>query len=159
MVREYVKAVRLNREFSVADHLYTATATAWGGRSGKVTSSDSRLELELSVPAKLGGDDGPGTNPEQLFAAGYAACFHNALKSIARAQKLDVAESAVSVSIGMVGGLAEGINLTARIEAELPGLESSVARALLAAAHERCPYSRATRGNIESDVVLVDSED
>ncbi|WP_084550555.1 Ohr family peroxiredoxin [Actinomadura rifamycini] len=87
--------------------LYTATATAWGGREGRVESTDRRVALDLSVPKALGGDDGRGTNPEQLFAAGYAACFHSALKAAARQEKIDVAESAVSVTVGMVGGLAE----------------------------------------------------
>jgi osmotically inducible protein OsmC len=140
------------------DTLYSATATAWGGREGRVESSDGRVGLDLSVPKSLGGDDGPGTNPEQMFASGYAACFHSALKAIARAQKVDVTDSAVSVTIGMVGNLSEGIDLTARIEAELPGVDPTTARALLDAAHQGCPYSRATKGNIESEVVLIDSE-
>lgn len=138
---------------------YTATATAWGGREGRVESSDRRLSAQLSVPAALGGDDGPGTNPEQLFAAGYAACFHSALKALARQQKIDVAESAVSVTVGMTGGLAEGIDLTVRIEAELPGVAHAPAEALLAAAHQACPYSRATRGNIDAELVLSKTDD
>jgi Ohr subfamily peroxiredoxin len=135
--------------------LYTATATAWGGRAGRVESTDQRLAAQLSVPGALGGDDGPGTNPEQLFAAGYAACFHNALKAIARQQKLDVEESAVSVTVGMVGGVAEGIDLTVRIEADIPAVPHDRAEALLAATHELCPYSRATRGNIAAELVLT----
>lgn len=141
------------------DTLYSATATAWGGRDGRVESTDNRLALQLSVPGSLGGDDGAGTNPEQLFAAGYAACFHSALKGIARAQKVDVSESAVSVTISMAGSLTEGIDLVAHIEGQLPGVDPQVAQGLLDEAHKRCPYSRATRGNIASDVVLVSSED
>jgi osmotically inducible protein OsmC len=151
--------VTVAKETSMPDTLYSATATAWGGRDGRVESSDKRIELQLSIPKALGGDDGPGTNPEQMFASGYAACFHSALKAIARQQKVDVSQSAVSVTIGMVGGLAEGIDLTARIEAELPDVDPDTARALLDAAHQGCPYSRATRGNIVTEIVLVDSEE
>ncbi len=81
-------------EGTTVSTLYEATATAWGGRDGRVSSSDDRVDLNLSIPKGMGGDDGPGTNPEQLFAAGYAACFHSALKAIARSQKVDVADSA-----------------------------------------------------------------
>jgi len=143
----------------MTDTLYSTTATAWGGREGRVESADKRLGMQLSVPKVLGGDDGPGTNPEQMFAAGYAACFHSALRAIARQQKVDVSESAVSVTIGMVGSLAGGIDLTARIEAELPGVGRDTAQALLEAAHQGCPYSRATRGNIRAELTLVDNED
>ncbi|WP_380173747.1 organic hydroperoxide resistance protein [Kineococcus sp. DHX-1] len=139
--------------------LYEATATAWGGRDGRVSSSDDRVDLNLSTPKGMGGDDGPGTNPEQLFAAGYAACFHSALKAIARSQKVDVADSAVSVTVGVTGGLAQGIDLAVTIEAQLPGVEEQVARGLLDAAHQTCPYSRATRGNVVQDVRLVTDED
>src|ERR1700712_5329926 len=132
----------------MTDTIYSATATAWGGRDGKVESSDNRVELSLSIPKAMGGDDGPGTNPEQLFASGYAACFHSALKGVARAQQVDVSDSAVSVTISLVGDLSSGIALAARIEPQLPGVERSGAQELLDAAHQRCPYSRATRGNI-----------
>ncbi|MEZ0165397.1 organic hydroperoxide resistance protein [Kineococcus sp. LSe6-4] len=139
--------------------LYEATATAWGGRDGRVSSSDDRVDLSLSIPRGMGGDDGPGTNPEQLFAAGYAACFHSALKAIARAQKVDVTDSAVSVTVGVTGGLSQGIDLAVTIEAQLPGVDEQVARGLLDAAHQTCPYSRATRGNVRQDVRLVSDED
>jgi Ohr subfamily peroxiredoxin len=151
--------VTVAKETSMPDTLYSATATAWGGRDGRVESTDKRIALQLSVPKALGGDDGPGTNPEQMFASGYAACFHSALKAIARQQKVDVSQSAVSVTIGMVGSLTEGIDLTATIEAELPGVDPETARALLDAAHQGCPYSRATRGNIKAEVILVDSDE
>lgn len=139
--------------------MYEATATAWGGRDGRVSSSDDRLDVNLSIPRGMGGDDGPGTNPEQMFAAGYAACFHSALKAIARARKLDVAESAVSVTVAVTGGLQEGIDLAVTIEAQLPSLEEAVARELLDAAHATCPYSRATRGNVVQTLHLVTDED
>jgi osmotically inducible protein OsmC len=124
--------------------MYEATATAWGGREGRVSSSDDRLDVNLSLPKGMGGDDGPGTNPEQMFAAGYAACFH---------------DSAVSVTVGVTGGMAEGIDLAVKIEAQLPGLAEDVARGLLDAAHQVCPYSRATRGNVVQELVLVPDED
>lgn len=143
----------------MAETIYSATSTAWGGREGRVQSADNRIDLQLSVPKALGGDDGPGTNPEQLFAAGYAACFHSALKAVGRQQGLDLADSAVSVTIGMAGGLTEGIDLTARIEAEIPRVDAGAARTILDAAHQACPYSRATKGNIVSEIVLAASED
>lgn len=136
--------------------IYSATSTAWGGREGKVESSDGRVKLDLSVPKAMGGDDGPGTNPEQLFATGYAACFHSALKLVAGARKVDVADSAVSVTVGFLAGDDGGFDLSTRIEAELPGVERSVAEELIAAADQACPYSRATRGNIAHEVAPVD---
>ncbi|CAO5193101.1 organic hydroperoxide resistance reductase B [Frankia sp. AiPs1] len=136
--------------------LYSATSTAWGGREGRVASSDNRLDLQLSVPKGMGGDDGPGTNPEQLFATGYAACFHSALRAVARGKKIDVKDSAVSVTVSIGADDAGGFGLSTRIEAQIPGVERATAQELLAAAHEMCPYSRATRGNVPSEVVLVE---
>jgi osmotically inducible protein OsmC len=140
----------------MSDTLYSTTATAWGGRNGKVTTSDNRLQLDLSVPKSMGGDDGPGTNPEQMFAGGYAACFHSAVKNIAAAKRLDVRESAISVTVSLVGSLADRqISLAAKIEAELPGMDPQVARELLEAAHQFCPYSVATRNNMPVELVLI----
>lgn len=133
---------------------YTATSTAWGGRDGRVTSTDNRLDLQLSVPRAMGGDDGPGTNPEQLFATGWAACFHSALKSAARRAKVDVAESAVTVTVGLVRE-GEGVDLTGRIEVEIENVDREIAQQLVDQAHAGCPYSKATRGNITQEVVLV----
>jgi Ohr subfamily peroxiredoxin len=139
------------------DTIYSTTATAWGGRSGRVTSTDNRLDVQLSSPASMGGDDGPGTNPEQMFAGGYAACFHSALRATAGGRKLDVSESAVSVTISLVGSIKERrLGLAAKIEAEIPGLDPAVARELLEATHQLCPYSVATRGNIPVELVLVE---
>ncbi|EIV95049.1 organic hydroperoxide resistance protein [Frankia sp. QA3] len=138
--------------------IYSATSTAWGGRDGRVASSDNRLDLQLSMPKGLGGDDGPGTNPEQLFATGYAACFHSALKAVARGKKVDVTDSAVSVTVELLRGDEGSIGLGARIEAQIPGLERATAQELLEAAHALCPYSQATKGNIPSEVVLVDND-
>lgn len=138
----------------MAEPTYTATSTAWGGRNGRVTSTDDRLDLQLSVPSAMGGDDGPGTNPEQLFATGWAACFHSAVKSAARRAKVDVTESAVTVTVGLVMG-DDGPQLSGRIEAEIAGVDREVAQQLVDDAHAGCPYSRATRGNISQEVVLV----
>lgn len=140
----------------MATTLYTATSTAWGGREGRAASSDNRVDLQLSVPKGLGGDDGPGTNPEQLFATGYAACFHSALKLVAGQRKIDVADSAVSVTVSLVANDSGNLDLATRIEGQLPGLDTAAAQELLEAAHAVCPYSRATRGNIASEVVVVE---
>jgi Ohr subfamily peroxiredoxin len=135
--------------------LYSATSTAWGGRDGRVTSSDGRIDLQLSIPKSIGGDDGAGTNPEQLFATGYAACFHSALKLVAGQEKVDVSESAVSVTVDLLSDDG-GFGIGAKIEAELPGVDPETARRLVDRAHEVCPYSKATRGNIPSEVVVVE---
>lgn len=139
----------------MSEPVYETTSTAWGGREGRAASADGRVDLNLSVPKGLGGDDGPGTNPEELFATGYAACFHSALKLVAGQQRIDVSESAVSVTIGLNGSPKEGFDLSGRIEAELPGMEQQAATALVDTAHQVCPYSRATRGNIDVEVVAT----
>src|SRR3954468_5116250 len=130
--------------------LYTAVATATdAGRAGTAHTDDGKLDLQLSLPAGLGGDDGPGTNPEQLFAAGYAACFSSALgASAARdGDASDVEGSTVTAHVGL-GPLGKGrFGLEVRLEVKLPKLEQEKAEALVAVAHERCPYSNATRGN------------
>jgi osmotically inducible protein OsmC len=140
----------------MSDALYSATSTAWGGREGRVVSSDERLDLQLSIPAAIGGDDGPGTNPEQLFATGWAACFHSALKLVARQHKADVSESAVSVTVSLVMNTEGGFDIAGHIEAELPGLDHATASALVDEAHRVCPYSRATRNNITVEVSSVE---
>jgi Ohr subfamily peroxiredoxin len=142
----------------MAHTIYAATSTAWGGRDGRVASSDNRLDLQLSIPKGVGGDDGPGTNPEQLFSSGYAACFHSALKAVARGQKVDVTDSAVTVTVDLRSESDGGFGIGARIEAQLPGVDPATAQQLLDAAHQLCPYSRATRGNIPSEVVLVEDD-
>jgi len=132
--------------------LYTAVATATDqGRGGSARSDDGRLDVQLSSPKAMGGDDGPGTNPEQLFAAGYAACFSSALGgSAAREGDASVVEgSTVTAHVG-IGPLGKGrFGLEVRLEVKLPKLEQDKAEALVAVAHERCPYSNATRGNVE----------
>jgi osmotically inducible protein OsmC len=135
--------------------LYTAEATAWGGREGRVASSDGVVDVQLVLPKGLGGPGGDKTNPEQLFAAGYAACFHSALKLIASADKIDVSESAITARVSL--GMAEtgAFNLAVELEAELPGVDHAQAEELVAKAHEVCPYSNATRGNIEVTLSVV----
>ncbi|MFF3065285.1 organic hydroperoxide resistance protein [Oerskovia sp. NPDC057915] len=136
--------------------LYTAEALATGeGRNGHVRSTDGRVDLDVAVPKEMGGS-GDGSNPEQLFAAGYAACFHSALLGVARQRKITVADSAIgaSVSIGPLEG--GGYTLAVHLEASLPGVERDVAQELVEQAHQVCPYSNATRGNIEVTVAVVD---
>ncbi len=130
-------------------NLYTAEATATGGRAGHAKSSDGRLDLSLSVPAGIGGDDGPGTNPEQLFAAGYAACFQGALGVVARRQKLDLSDdSTITARVGLQrAGLAFALDV--ELEGHFPGLTAEEGLELMKAAHEVCPYSVATRGNVD----------
>jgi lipoyl-dependent peroxiredoxin len=135
--------------------LYTAHATAHGGRDGKVASNDGKLDVVVAPPAELGGS-GNGTNPEQLFAAGYAACFHSALKTVARKTRQDVEGSTVTaeVGIGPINGGA-GYGLEVALVVSLPGLDRPVAEELVAKAHEVCPYSNATRGNIKVDLTVA----
>jgi osmotically inducible protein OsmC len=135
---------------------YTASATATGdGRNGHVRSSDAVLDLELAVPKEMGGPGGAHTNPEQLFAAGYAACFHSALKAVAARQKITLTDTAITVDIG-IGSIGDGrFGLSATIEAEIPGVDEDTARTLLETAHQVCPYSNATRGNIEVKLNLA----
>jgi Ohr subfamily peroxiredoxin len=130
------------------DVLYTAQATARGGREGEVVSDDGVLDLTLTLPKELGGPGGDHTNPEQLFAAGYAACFHSALKRVAGMKKIDVEGSSITARVGLgVEGQAFGI--TATLVGAFPTLDAAAGQELMAAAHEVCPYSRATRGNVD----------
>jgi Ohr subfamily peroxiredoxin len=137
------------------DVLYTAEATAWGGREGRVVSSDKVLDLELAIPTGMGGPGGEKSNPEQLFAAGYSACFHSALKFVAAAEKVDVSESAVTARVGIGANDRGGFGLQVELEAELPDLDQAQAEALVAKAHEVCPYSNATRGNVEVTLTVT----
>ncbi|PJE29701.1 peroxiredoxin, Ohr subfamily [Pseudooceanicola antarcticus] len=130
--------------------LYTTKATAEGGREGRAATADGALEVALVTPKELGGAGGAGTNPEQLFAAGYAACFLSALKAVARMQKKTVPEDAkANAEVGIGKREDGGFGLTVALSIELPGLPDDEADALIAAAHEVCPYSHATRGNID----------
>lgn len=133
--------------------LYTAEALSTGaGRNGHVRSTDGRVDLDLATPKEMGGS-GQGTNPEQLFAAGYAGCFHSALQMVARASKADVTDSSVGARVS-IGKQGEGFGLAVTLEVVLPNLEETEARALMEKAHQVCPYSNATRGNIEVTLEL-----
>ncbi|MEV4822761.1 organic hydroperoxide resistance protein [Micromonospora sp. NPDC049275] len=133
--------------------LYTASATATGdGRDGHVETSDGTLALDLAVPKEMGGAGG-AANPEQLFAAGYAACFHSALRLVARRAKADVSDSVVAAEVGIGPNGSGGFGLTVRLVVDLPAVARDAAEQLVEQAHQVCPYSNATRGNI--DVALT----
>jgi len=129
--------------------LYTAEAVVEGGRAGRGRTSDGRLTVDLSVPREMGGDGGAGTNPEQLFAVGYAACFQSALLSVARGRKLDASDSKVTARVGIGPTGHGGFSLAVALDLHAPGLSRADAEDLMRRAHERCPYSNATRGNID----------
>ncbi|MBV9919333.1 MAG: organic hydroperoxide resistance protein [Pseudonocardia sp.] len=129
--------------------LYTASALSTGdGRNGHVRSSDGVLDLDLATPTEMGGPGG-ATNPEQMFAAGYAACFHSALKGAARREKVTLADSSVTADVGIGPRDEGGFGLTVALHVELGGLDQAEADKLVAAAHQMCPYSNATRGNVD----------
>ncbi len=134
--------------------LYTASATAKAGRDGGVRSDDGALDLGLSVPKGLGGNGAAGTNPEQLFAAGYSACFGSAVAHVARAQKLVTGPISITARVG-IGPIAHGFGLTVELDAHLPELARDKAEALVQAAHQVCPYSNATRGNVPVTLRVV----
>ncbi|ATP27090.1 organic hydroperoxide resistance protein [Chromobacterium violaceum] len=135
--------------------LYTAEATATGGRDGRAESSDGALQVKLSTPRELGGQGGDGTNPEQLFAAGYSACFIGALKVAAQQAGVRLpAEVSVTGKVS-IGPIAHGFGIAAKLAVSLPGLERDAGLRLIEAAHGICPYSNATRGNIEVELTLA----
>ncbi|WP_445362770.1 organic hydroperoxide resistance protein [Microbulbifer sp. ANSA003] len=130
--------------------VYTAVATANGGRDGEAQSSDGKLSVKLSIPKELGGSGGDGTNPEQLFAAGYSACFIGALKFVAGKEKVKVPEeTTVRAEVG-IGPQGKGFGLDIDLYIDLPGLDQATAEKIANTAHEEvCPYSNATRGNVD----------
>lgn len=133
--------------------LYTAEALATGaGRNGHVQIAGTELGLDLAIPKEMGGS-GNGYNPEQLFAAGYSACFHSALQMVARTRKLELGESSVGARIN-IGKQGEGFGLSVVLEVVIPAQPEDVARELVEQAHQVCPYSNATRGNIDVDLVV-----
>jgi lipoyl-dependent peroxiredoxin len=135
--------------------LYTGKASATGGRDGRAVSSDNVLDLQLSTPRELGGAGGPGTNPEQLFAAGYSACFLGALKLVAGKQKIALpADTKISGNVG-IGPAPVGFALAVELQISVPGLAREKVQELVAAAHQVCPYSNATRGNIDVTLTVV----
>jgi osmotically inducible protein OsmC len=136
------------------DVLYTAVATAENGRDGRVATDDGKLDVVVSPPAELGGS-GSGTNPEQLFAAGYSACFQSALGAVARARKADITGSRVTARVGIGKTPDGGYGLTVDLAVLLPALDEAAAKELVDQAHEVCPYSNATRGNIAVNLTLL----
>lgn len=138
------------------DVKYRTAAIATGGRDGSARVEDSALELKLSTPRELGGAGGEGANPEQLFAAGYSACFIGAMKAVAPSLKLRVPAETTARAVVGIGPRSEGgFGITADLEISLPGLSSEDARRLVEAAHQVCPYSNATRGNVDVGLTVV----
>jgi osmotically inducible protein OsmC len=134
--------------------LYTAEATTVGGREGHVRSADGALNLDLAIPKELGGPGGLATNPEQLFAAGYAACFENAVRHVARQSKVRVGQASVTARVGIGPDGSGGFGLTVELHVRLPELDSQEAGELVALAHQTCPYSNAVRGNVDVQVMV-----
>lgn len=140
---------------SIEKVLYTAQATATGGREGRAVSSDGVLDLQLSTPRELGGAGGAGTNPEQLFAAGYSACFLGALKFVAGQNKVALpAATQITGRVG-IGAIPTGFGIEVELTIAVPGLPREQVEALVAKAHIVCPYSNATRGNIDVTLVIA----
>jgi hypothetical protein len=134
--------------------LYTAHAHTTGGRDGRSVSDDGLLDVKLSPPKAMGGA-GTATNPEQLFAAGYSACFMGALKHVAGVKKVTVpADASIDASVD-IGPIPAGFGISARLAISLPGMDRSVAQDLIDTAHQVCPYSNATRGNIDVEITLI----
>lgn len=135
--------------------LYRTSATANSGRDGRAVSADGVLDVKLALPKELGGDGRAATNPEQLFAAGYAACFLSAVKFVAGQQKVAISsEATVTAEVG-IGQIPTGFGLEATLKINLPGVDAETAQALVEKAHIVCPYSNATRGNIQVSLQLV----
>ncbi|MBL8303342.1 MAG: organic hydroperoxide resistance protein [Ideonella sp.] len=135
--------------------LYTAQATSTGGRAGTSKSSDGVLDVTLTTPKELGGDGARGTNPEQLFAAGYSACFLGAMKFVAGSQKISLpASTSITADVG-IGPIPAGFGIQVAMAISIPGMERAAAEKLVQAAHGVCPYSNATRGNIDVTLTVV----
>lgn len=137
--------------------VYSTQATSTGGREGKSATPDGRLSVTLSTPKELGGAGGPGTNPEQLFAAGYSACFIGALKFVASQEKVKLPSEPEITGIVGIGANPKGVGfaITAELQIKLEGLDKEVAKALVEKAHQVCPYSNATRNNVDVTLTLV----
>lgn len=140
---------------SIEKVLYRAQATATGGRDGRAVSSDGVLDLKLTTPKELGGAGGVGTNPEQLFAAGYSACFIGAMKFVAGREKIALpAETSIEGHVG-IGPIPAGFGIEVELRISIPGMDRAQAEALVAKAHQVCPYSNATRNNIDVTLTVV----
>ncbi|MCX5407402.1 organic hydroperoxide resistance protein [Streptomyces sp. NPDC006487] len=135
-----------------SDVAYTAVATAENGRDGRVATNDGRLEVVVNPPKELGGS-GEGTNPEQLFAAGYSACFQGALGVVARNENADITGSTVTAEVG-IGKNDDGFGIIVKISASIPNVDAATAKDLIEKAHQVCPYSKATRGNITVELAV-----
>lgn len=139
---------------AISGTIYTAQATAHGGRAGRIESKGGHLKMDLSVPSEMGGDGGTGTNPEQLFAAGYAACFQGALGVVARRNKVDTTQSKVTAQVGLQkAGLSFALDV--ELHVSIPGVEREMAEKLVHEAHQVCPYSVAIRGNVDVRLVVL----
>ncbi len=135
--------------------LYTAHATSTGGRAGTSKSPDGALNVTLTTPKELGGDGAAGTNPEQLFAAGYSACFLGAMKHVAMMQKISLpANTSIDAEVG-IGQIPAGFSIAVAMKVSIPGMERAAAEKLVQTAHGVCPYSNATRGNIDVTLTVV----
>jgi osmotically inducible protein OsmC len=134
--------------------LYTAEATVQGGREGSGRTDDGRLIVDLDVPTEMGGSGGPGTNPEQLFSVGYAACFQSTLLRIASGRKLDLGQSTITSHVSIGPDAAGAFGLAVTLDLDAPQLDREQAADLMSRAHEVCPYSRATRGNISVELMV-----
>ena len=135
--------------------LYTAHATSTGGREGTSKSDDGVLDLKLTTPKGLGGSGATGTNPEQLFAAGYSACFIGAMKHVAMMQKIALpADTSIAADVG-IGPIPQGFGIQVALHVHIPGMDKDAAKKIVDAAHQVCPYSNATRGNIEVTLDVV----
>ncbi|MEU1015781.1 organic hydroperoxide resistance protein [Streptomyces sp. NPDC005900] len=136
------------------DVKYTAVATAENGRDGRVASDDGKLDVVVNPPKEMGGS-GAGTNPEQLFAAGYSACFQGALGVVARKENADISGSTVTAEVGIGQNESGGFGLEVAITASIPNVDADTARSLVEKAHQVCPYSNATRGNIKVELAVA----
>jgi len=134
--------------------IYKTRVEVKGGRNGHVKSDDGVIDLDVRMPKEMGGSEAGYTNPEQLFAAGYSACFDGALNLVARQERIKIKDTVVAVTIGF-GEQEDGFGLNAKIEVTIPNIEKSIAEDLMNKAHQVCPYSKATRGNIDVELVLV----
>lgn len=140
---------------SIEKVLYTAHATSTGGREGTSKSPDGVLDLKLTTPKEMGGNGATGTNPEQLFAAGYSACFLGAMKHVASVQKIALpADTSIAADVG-IGPIPQGFNIQVALHVTVPGMDKAAAKKLVDDAHQVCPYSNATRGNIDVTLAVV----
>ena len=141
---------------SIEQVVYRASAEATGGRDGRAISSDGVLDIELTTPKELGGAGGQGTNPEQLFAAGYSACFIGAMKFVAGRDKLPMPADASVEGVVGIGQIPQGFGIEVELRVSLPGMNDEQAEQLIERAHQVCPYSNATRGNIDVTLSRVE---